>query len=179
MPVNPARGKPRQVRWHVAYQSEDMVTDDEIRLSGWGGDERRGATARVGGDGDLRWYEQRRRRRWGGKASVTSCVTVTAFLCASASEWRLADCALAATVKSRAKRTTQCAALNAAVSEHAAMVHSGRPKKLTLNTAFERPVAYDLDIRGAQTAFILFSTFLDLRPVSAARYSQTSIYGWL
>jgi hypothetical protein len=26
------------------------------------------------------------------------------------------------------------------------MVHSGRPKKLTLNTAFERPVAYDLDI---------------------------------
>jgi hypothetical protein len=116
MPVNPARGKPRQVRWHVAYQSEDMVTDDEIRLSGWGGDERRGATARVGGDGDLRWYEQRRRRRWGGKASVTSCVTVTAFLCASASEWRLADCALAATVKNRAKRTTQCAALNAAVS---------------------------------------------------------------
>jgi hypothetical protein len=59
MPVNPARGKPRQVRWHVAYQSEDMVTDDEIRLSGWGGDERRGATATVGGDGDLRWDEQR------------------------------------------------------------------------------------------------------------------------
>jgi hypothetical protein len=25
------------------------------------------------------------------------------------------------------------------------MVHSGRPKKLTLNTAFERPVSYDLD----------------------------------
>jgi hypothetical protein len=31
-------------------------------------------------------------------------------------------------------------------SKHAAMVHSGRPKKLTLNTAFERPVSYDLDI---------------------------------
>jgi hypothetical protein len=33
--------------------------------------------------------------------------------------------------------------------------------------------------RGAQTAFILFSTFLEIRPVSAASYSQTSIYGWL
>jgi hypothetical protein len=31
-------------------------------------------------------------------------------------------------------------------SKHAAMVHSGRPKKITLNTAFERPVAYNLDI---------------------------------
>jgi hypothetical protein len=30
-------------------------------------------------------------------------------------------------------------------------------------------------IRGAQTAFILFSTFLDLRPVSAANNVQTSI----
>jgi hypothetical protein len=39
-----------------------------------------------------------------------------------------------------------------------------------------RPVAAN---RGAQTAFILFSTFLDLRPVSAASYSQTSIYGTL
>jgi hypothetical protein len=29
--------------------------------------------------------------------------------------------------------------------------------------------------RGAQTAFILFSTFLDLRPVSAAHDVQTSI----
>jgi hypothetical protein len=29
--------------------------------------------------------------------------------------------------------------------------------------------------RGAQTAFILFSTFLDLRPVSAATAAQTSI----
>jgi hypothetical protein len=33
--------------------------------------------------------------------------------------------------------------------------------------------------RGAQTAFILFSTFVDLRPVWAAGYSQTSIYGSL
>jgi hypothetical protein len=33
--------------------------------------------------------------------------------------------------------------------------------------------------RGAQTAFILFSTFLDLRPVSAANDLQTSINGRL
>jgi hypothetical protein len=33
--------------------------------------------------------------------------------------------------------------------------------------------------RGAQTAFILFSTFLDLRPVSAANELQTSINGRL
>jgi hypothetical protein len=33
--------------------------------------------------------------------------------------------------------------------------------------------------RGAQTAFILFSTFLDLRPVSAANDLQTSINGQL
>jgi hypothetical protein len=32
-----------------------------------------------------------------------------------------------------------------------------------------------INIRGAQTAFILFSTFLDLRPVSAAHDVQTSI----
>jgi hypothetical protein len=36
--------------------------------------------------------------------------------------------------------------------------------------------AYTL-IRGAQTAFILFSTFLDLRPVSAAHDAQTSASG--
>jgi hypothetical protein len=35
------------------------------------------------------------------------------------------------------------------------------------------------DIRGAQTAFILFSTFPDLRPVSAANDLQTSINGRL
>jgi hypothetical protein len=34
-------------------------------------------------------------------------------------------------------------------------------------------------IRGAQTAFILFSTFLHLRPVSAANDVQTSINGGL
>jgi hypothetical protein len=34
-------------------------------------------------------------------------------------------------------------------------------------------------VRGAQTAFILFATFLDLRPVSAANGLQTSINGWL
>jgi hypothetical protein len=35
------------------------------------------------------------------------------------------------------------------------------------------------DNRVAQTAFILFSTFLDLRPVSAGPDLQTLIYGWL
>jgi hypothetical protein len=34
-------------------------------------------------------------------------------------------------------------------------------------------------IRVAQTAFILFSTFLDLRPVLAGPDLQTLIYGWL
>jgi hypothetical protein len=36
-----------------------------------------------------------------------------------------------------------------------------------------------MEYRGAQTAFILFSTFLDLRPVSAANELQTSINGRL
>jgi hypothetical protein len=34
-------------------------------------------------------------------------------------------------------------------------------------------------IRVAQTAFILFSTFLNLKPVSAGPDLQTLIYGWL
>jgi hypothetical protein len=46
-------------------------------------------------------------------------------------------------------------------------------------TYLDVPDILALSNRGAQTAFILFSTFLDLRPVSAASYSQTSIYGWL
>jgi hypothetical protein len=37
----------------------------------------------------------------------------------------------------------------------------------------------DADSRVAQKAFILFSTFLDLRPVSAGPDLQTLIYGWL
>jgi hypothetical protein len=36
-----------------------------------------------------------------------------------------------------------------------------------------------VDNSGAQTAFIRFSTFLDLRPVSAANDLQTSINGRL
>jgi hypothetical protein len=36
-------------------------------------------------------------------------------------------------------------------------------------------VAAVMAIRGAQTAFILFSTFLELRPVLAAHDVQTSI----
>jgi hypothetical protein len=42
-----------------------------------------------------------------------------------------------------------------------------------------KPSRIDVTNRGAQTAFILFSTFLDLRPVSAANDLQTSINGQL
>jgi hypothetical protein len=52
-----------------------------------------------------------------------------------------ADCALAATVKNRAKRTTPCATLNAAVSTRRWSIAAD-----PYNTAFERPVAYDRDI---------------------------------
>jgi hypothetical protein len=38
---------------------------------------------------------------------------------------------------------------------------------------------YHVAVWVAQTAFILFSTFLDLRTVSAGPDVQTLIYGWL